>query len=473
MRTHRNYRPPSGWSCSTLALLLLIAGAVTDTALGQPAGYRDWVSTTFPEPVPIARQYPSDFPVGVYFYTYYDAAIDNVWDYISSIGADYIIRSVEKGNYIYPRWPQYQTLIDSAPAGKRIVPWVSYVGHANRPSYLDQGSSSREALFYFYDTSELRALRYFTDVFTVFSWDDNVFTHLAEPDSMTINLEPGNAFDGHAPREVIYKVNGSATNPIASGIAFGWDSTQTERWNQTWNGSSWQSTSNPINSSQLFEGIDWAKPDPDNPGGYTWQKWRTFRSPHYIVVKGHLFPEGEALNKDTLLIIRVYYEIDKGKTYRDSNNILHTAEANLRFLYKQFPIVKSDFLPRSPMIANWNEYREVVRNVNFSGEGMGGPSDPEATAHRFDIEVHFTGAETLALRSLAVRDSIAHMLQSAEGEGFRAGLLAEIIALKNIIPAPVLLSSFSTPLLRPFLETVLGTDWLQAADKGVKCTQTK
>ncbi|MCB0714058.1 MAG: hypothetical protein KDD67_17165, partial [Ignavibacteriae bacterium] len=438
------------------ALILFFPLLFPPESSGQPAGYREWYDSTLADRVNIPRQFPDDFPVGIWFYSYNQVAMNEVWDYVSRIGGDYVIYSVEKGTYKFDRWGRYQTLINSAPTGKYVVPLTSYDGHHGLPSYIHQSQQAREAVFYPFDTSEMRGLGYLTNLLTVSPWYDNVFTNYLY-DSLRVNpfsLYVHDFFrkqDYHY-REAVY-LPSSSGDTVASGIAFRHKSSQTERWDQTFNGTNWVTTDNPINSSELFDGVSYYGPDPEKPGEYKGDIWNAFRSPHYLTIKGHLFNGGEGADNDTMLILNIYYEVDKGKTYRDSASpyTLQTADTNLRFLYKSVAVTKAELKPVGNPPFNWDIYHEVAKKINFQREGMGGPADTGVTAKSIDLEVIYVGTEKMALHSVSVRDSITHMLWTDDTEGvdYRDAARREIDTLAM---------DFSTSTLKSGFLSVYGTD---------------
>lgn len=141
----------------------------------------------------------------------------------------------------------------------------------------------------------------------------------------------------------------------------------------------------------------------------------------WIAVRGHLinpistgFVGPVALNTDPLFEIEIWNEIPKGSTYLDQNGIVVTAAANLEFLYHTVVVRKQDLMPVGVPL-EYDDYREVsipVNMVRASANGPGGPWNAANTAHRFDLRVRWTGNEMAALRSIALRDSMAEIAHS-------------------------------------------------------------
>ena len=407
---HRRLR----WFWRTLAIAIGVI-ALWQTALAQPSGYREWRNTSEREERQPKWIGSDPFPIGIFLYHYNsNRPVSEIWTYLDAINADYVLYSVEKhidNNLGGNRWTRYQDLLEGAPSGKQVVPQVAYGN-----SYLVQGRKSREVTFYPFDSSQLGGLAALGNIFSMYSYDENLFTEY-EYDTTQFNLEYFDYRDNSAPREAVYEPS-SGNRTVASGIAFRYKDSQTERWDQLYNSTTevWESVANPINSSRLFEGVNF-------------NNWEGFRKPYFIAVTGHLFDSGAANNSDTLLKINVYYEVDKGKTYYDSNALLRTADTNLRFLYKTVGVTKGELYPTDPTEPNnWNKYREVIKAINFEQEGMGGPTKEGATANSFDLEVIYLGREKLALHSVALRDSIVNLLltETQEADDYRDLIIGEI-----------------------------------------------
>ncbi len=145
----------------------------------------------------------------------------------------------------------------------------------------------------------------------------------------------------------------------------------------------------------------------------------------YLVVTGHLFdpevPNGgdsTVSGSDSLLLLEIWNEIPHGTTWRDASGALDTASADTAFLYKTIPVRKSVLLPGAD--SNYNKYRDTAYAVNMVRSGnLGGAYNDSNSAHRFDLRIRWTGAEKLALRSVALRDTLTNLLLTTDSSGIR------------------------------------------------------
>ncbi len=391
--------------------------------------HREWRDTTLPEmltPRRLGRPGQPVFPIGLFVYHYdYNRPFWELVPYLDRIGADHLIHAVQKsydGYRAQDNWERYRELLDTLEVhGKRMVPLIAYGGQHDHPSYVVEAERGREIVFFPFDSSQMRYWGVYENVFTSYQYD-----------SIAVNPEHFDPRDSSALREVIYNPGSLADQTVASGIAFDYRPGQTVRWDRLYQGGNWEpvSAASRINATALFEDVDyaWWNEEEDRWEG---DRYHTHRTPHYIVVTGHLFDSGTTALSDPLLRINVWYEIDKGKVYRDSANVYRTADTNLRFLYKTVEVTKQDLYPGDILNPNWNAYREAAKKISFRKEGMGGPTDTGVTAQRFDLEVIYLGGEKLALRSVAVRDSIAHLLMDpgSAGNTYRGNIERELDTL--------------------------------------------
>ena len=407
----------SNWWLQPL-LLILFATCVTVTGV-HAQDYRFWHDTTTPEPVVPKHIGQNSFPIGVFFYHYnHNFPVTDIWEYLDSVNADHGLYSVEthyEGTFEQDRWQRYVTLMQNAPTELGILPvptWdVSVIGQINH---------CREVTFYPFDSSQLGGIDLTGMNFFAYGHDyeENVFTDYSY-DSTGVSTDHG-VFEKNVliPRREVYYDTGMANETVASGIAFNFKDGQTERWEQTWDGSQWNNVSNSINSSAYFDGL-------------SFDEKYSFRSPHSIVLTGHLFEFGAAADLDPLIRIDVYYEVGVGEDYIDSNDVLKEATTNIRFLYKSVTFTKEDLLPEDLGDPDWDAHVIVAKEINFEEEDMGGPTAEDATAHSIDIEVVYLGGEKVALHSVALRDKIAHdmLRQDAPGDSFRTALKKQIDSL--------------------------------------------
>jgi hypothetical protein len=183
---------------------------------------------------------------------------------------------------------------------------------------------------------------------------------------------------------------------VAGGVAYDWHPWQTRRF---------PSRGYDTTAHEASALIDY----------YLYRQGTNGRTPtFYIATRGHLFPGGTANRSDALLKVEVWYEVPRGRRYRDASGEMRTASEDLELLYKTLTIPKDSLLPRPGK--EWDDYRDVVLPVNLYREesGVYGPLHPENESHRLDVRLYWLGGEKVAVRSVAIRDSIGELLL---GEG--------------------------------------------------------
>jgi hypothetical protein len=140
----------------------------------------------------------------------------------------------------------------------------------------------------------------------------------------------------------------------------------------------------------------------------------------FVVVNGHLFSNllgGKGVDVDldsVLLEVDIINEIPTGTTYRVSGNSKVTAAHDTSFVYTTLQVRKSDLQPTGvgPTYI-YDAYRTVALPVDMKGTnngGLSGPFNDTNSAHRFDVRIRWTGQEKLALRNIALRDTMAQLL---------------------------------------------------------------
>lgn len=140
-----------------------------------------------------------------------------------------------------------------------------------------------------------------------------------------------------------------------------------------------------------------------------------------FALRGHLFDVGLSGGRgistgltDTLLFVDIYSKHLIGASYYDhTTSTASTASSVTEYLYASLPVRKSDLLPRNLAAPDWDEYREVVLRCDLhdiNGAGVRGPFHPSSASQHFDLRLRWTGKEKVAVRLLAVRDSLAQLL---------------------------------------------------------------
>ncbi len=404
-------RPPT--ALCRRALLLAVFGCFFTTVLtAQPYRYfEDTTKAKLTAPTHIGHE---SFPIGLFFYHYdFNRSALEQWDVASRVNADHIYVTVEKhieSKYGYQdRWLRYESLVNNAPTGMGVLMMPGY-DQSQHLALTHLVGVAREVTFYPFDSAQLSGI---AQTGMIFRYGDNnpeidKFTYW-QYDALVKN--PTYKVDTVVPHEAIYDT-GMANQTVASGIAFDYKSSQTDRWSQ--------------NASAFFDGRYY--PGPDHP-----------REGQHLVVSGHLFPFGPANPTDSLLQINVYYEVPQGEQYLDTiywgtdtaGYVLRTAANNLRFLYKTLYFTKADLFPVGSAPLNWDAHRVISKPVNFLKEGDRYGPTTDGVARRIDLEVIYLGKEKVALHSVAIRDSIAELMlgNGIASDGFRQDYLTHIDSL--------------------------------------------
>lgn len=326
----------------------------------------------------------NDFWFGGVFATrepgYQSGSVGNIWSLARWLGLKIIEqrRAFDETGYTV-----YDGLIDAAIAdsNERVI-----VGGGR----LAEIGWAREIILYPFDSSQSY---YWQSIFRLPEF-------ASRPGSDTLNAVERDYWE-HPSRERVYQSgNTTAGATILSRVAFGYDSVYHLRRYP-----SIAYDENFENTTAFFERNDLtaraAAMGPDH----------ALRS-RYFAVRGHLFEGGAASDTDTLLLLDIYNEIPKGTTYLNSSGVVTSNPTqDVEILYTTVPVLKADL---KPIRTDYNKYVEKTINIDLARlqptSGMGGPLNPDNTAHRFDLRVRWTGKEKVALRSIHLRDSIAELL---------------------------------------------------------------
>ena len=146
----------------------------------------------------------------------------------------------------------------------------------------------------------------------------------------------------------------------------------------------------------------------------------------YLVVTGHLFPDGPARHSDPVLALDIWNEIPKGGTWLDSSGTKRTAAVDTAMLYRTLYVWKEELEPFDTA-ADYRRYGSAAMPVNLDryAGGAGGPLNDAVSAHGIDIRVRWLG-EKIALRSIALRDALGELVLGDEpaSESYRAALVS-------------------------------------------------
>lgn len=303
-----------------------------------------------------------------------------LWDFFRSLNVNIVEMRIGEQDI-----PLADTLADAADPDQRLIISVY-------PVML--GGYGREAVLYPFDSAQSYYYR-------------NVFTTL-NGGTTNRNVPQQNVKERH------YGLLDStqANQLVASGIAFGYDSTwHTNRYPQSQYDPHVQDC-----SSFLFPKVD-----------ITELKTAT----HYIVLTGHMFDPvlgggGNASQTDSVLTVEVWCEVPQGTTYRNASGIKATAASDTSYLYQTFQVLKRSFFPIGS--EPFDVYHDTTIAINMrsrSGTNLGGPLHDDNSAHRFDVRIRWTGVEKVALRSVTLRDSVAQLMRGADASAlaFRQSVL--------------------------------------------------
>ncbi len=335
------------------------------SGISLTAQHRDWVDAALQPQVQTYGIDSLEFPIGAYQYYYaQDRPVEELWPYYRDIGIDIVVFSAAPYNI-----ERFNMLVDSPlrPDDGRVIPiWAPMTEEAGR---------AVEIIFYPFDSSQTRRWGYHENIFTTVLDDSTRFNPAYED----------------APRESVYTPKDSG-KIIASGIIY-----------------------------------DYKPGETANTSSFTAHRYDPARRTKYIVLQGHLFADRPELSSHPLLAIDLWYQVRSGEKYVDSSGILRTATDDRRFLYKTLSVTPEDFAQPDSV---YDFYRTVSLPVDLvrCDSCMGGPLHPEANSRRFDMSVRYLGNEPFALRSVALRDSIAEMLMGdrPEAKEYRDSLRAEI-----------------------------------------------
>ena len=376
----------------TVWLYLICLGALIGSRAelsAQDQEYREWRDTTLiPERVPNGIAF-DEFPVGAYQYHYnFSRPITELWPYYSALNVDFVVLNILRSfdaKYGFDHQLRYRRFLDMAPEGKRAVLNISY-----SPSLITEASSAREVMFYPFDSSQMRLMGEHEHLFT---------RYLA--DSTRFNSDPANfPEEGEGPRESVYLPSDSGA-VIAAGIVYNREPGRTHRFASYRADGTW----NMRSGDSLIDADAFLHDPPASSALYQ------------IVVKGHLFsplrPGGA--DSDSLLRINVIYEVPRGRRYRDSSGTFVIAGANLRLPYTTLWVRRDDLKPlpgHDPDV-----YRTVALPLRLDQCeicALPGPLYPGNESRRLDLEVQWVGREPAAIRSIALRDSVAALLMGSD-----------------------------------------------------------
>jgi len=409
MRSHRSpgpgrsSRPARPSPTRALRLLLLVVPLLTIVSIPLDAQVRQWIDTTLP---PYRHPYgipAGDFLLGAWQYSYIHPidSVDELWPFFDDLGVNTAIFTAEGWNL-----EGFQRLVDSPlrPADGRVI--AQWPNAGPLPNLTIEASRGIEIIFYPFDSSQIRSL----DWPSIFSEEravdhECVFTQF-DDDSVRYNDFYEDTL-GNSLREVVY-VPSDAGTLACGGIGYNWKPSRVYRYPSLLRNGQWVT----LPSDSVLDAGLLTRPS-EGVLGYH----------YYIALTGHLFPNGGAEDTTSLFRIEVVYEVARGEQYllvENGDTTVATATDNLALPYDTIFVTREDLLP-SGSPPNFDRYDTVSIPVDlrWSDHGLGGPAHPQATAHGFDLRVYYLGGESVALRSVSIRDSIGEMMIGDRPESLR------------------------------------------------------
>ena len=330
-----------------------------------------------------------EFMIGAYYYGLRPPggeAIDEMWDFTRAMGVTIPWISVE-------RWEELAPLADSRrrASNQRLV---LLGGAPYIPLY--QAGYGRQVVFFPFDSAEVSGWR-------------SVFTKIA-PASDTLFNRFYRDSASNSPREMVYHPS-SDTGVVASGIAYGITPDKIFRFDPT--PGRWSPDDERIQNTDAFTQL---------------RHDEALSNRYFIALTAHLFSSA-ASNKipptTPLIAVELWNEIPEGTQYLDAANQPQRAQQDTTQLFTTITFTKDSLLPRRGQPSH--RYRVVSLPVDLarSPEGRAGPLDRRNGSQRFDIRVRYLGGEAVALRSVAIRDSIGELMlgERADALAYRRELL--------------------------------------------------
>ncbi len=152
---------------------------------------------------------------------------------------------------------------------------------------------------------------------------------------------------------------------------------------------------------------------------------------YYFVTNAHLLTRSE-LVPDTAALLRIelWHDVPEGFTYLNDALGAATAAADTAMLCDTFLISKAELMVDYPDL-DLQAFRRIVRSSDLRLrriDGGPGPMHPgqntDTKSYRLDIRAFWLGQENVAVRSIAIRDSIGELVlgTSAAGTNYRKAI---------------------------------------------------
>ena len=194
---------------------------------------------------------------------------------------------------------------------------------------------------------------------------------------------------------------------IADSVVIDWRPERTQWWSQIYSGGQWCRV--PLTEQQRAArsrpfGEIWSDHD---KGAGTWG------NTNFVVVTGHLANENPAAHADsTILWIDLFYDIGRHETYYDPQEEKQfNATDNLSQHCTTLVVRQRDLAPAG--LEGWDKYQSISLPFDATrcNATTAGPLHPSTgVSRRINLRVRYAGNATVALRSIAVRDSIGNLM---------------------------------------------------------------
>ena len=240
--------------------------------------------------------------------------------------------------------------------------------------------------------------------------------------------------------EMLYNdTTATANQVIATDMTIDYRPEQTTRWHNTWDSTNYDWVRMPDSVVQGANIWHYVFGDP------SWDKSKRSDT-CWVVVKGHLIdPNLRTLtaSSDTTAILKIEvihetpflrYGSDTVYTYvPHDTTVAVPATENRSDVFATLYVTREQLKPTDPQNPEYDAYREAV--VPFStimgDNGYVGPNYPDdGLSERMNLRVTWLGTEDVAIRSVAIRDSIGQLLlgETAASEAYRQRIVDSLRA---------------------------------------------
>jgi hypothetical protein len=326
-----------------------------------------------------------------------------VWELADTLGIDVLkIQGHDFESFALTKRMIWARTDDTSPRQRLITSHVSRkIGHFNgRDSFendFDKVSVGREVKFYPFTGRDSVEYRYWPSKFMTLSGG---FT---DSNASELDVYGSKALEQHYRRDSL-----SDSTVIARNIVFDYFPSQTLRWPQF-----------TLGGVLIKDEFAWQNAHAFLAGDF---QFNNNANRQFVVVAGHLFVDTTFTVPDTatVLKIEVIYEIPRGTkyvVYNDSNQskTIVTAATDIERNLATLNFKKSQLKPG--ITQSYSVYKEAALMFNAAwcsdytnGLQNTGPLYPGNESRRINLKVTWIGNEDLAIRSIALRDSIGQLV---------------------------------------------------------------